>query len=352
MQTALLNLLRCPLTKTALLCTTISTVEKSYGGIKKQEVNEAILRSETGLVFPVINGIPRMLIEAVYDYAPFLQTHLPDYAAIKKSIEIKHASLLKSCVAKNEKTKKSFEFEWSFLKRDQTDKIWHEEVTDLTQRFLLETGENAGYFNHKTVLDVGCGHGIMTSKIASLSGFAVGIELSKAVEKAYEENNNPAAFYVQGDLQFLPFEANSFDVLYSSGVIHHTNDTQKSLSLISTTLKKNGLICLWLYHPQTSRIHNWLLQIREITKRMSIRAAFVFLLLVVFPPSFLYKKLRRKRTVNYREEMIDLLDAFTPEFRFEIPHNTAKQWLHELQFTNVEITTTDQFGFSIVGIQQ
>lgn len=335
-----------------MVCTTISTFEKLYAGVKTVEINEAILMSQTGLVFPVINGIPRMLIEAVYDYAPFLQTHLPDYTSIKKNIEANHGSLLKSCVAKNEKTKKSFEFEWSFLKRDQTDKIWHESVADLTQRFLLETGLPAAYFNNKLVLDVGCGHGIMTSKIASLSGFAVGIELSRAVEKAYDENTNPAAFYLQGDLQFLPFEEKSFDVLYSSGVIHHTNDTQKSLALIAKTVRKEGLICLWLYHPQTSLIHNWLLRLREFTKRMSIRTAFVFLLLVVFPPSFLYKKLRRKRVVNYREEMIDLLDAFTPEFRFEIPHDTAKQWLHELQFANVEITTTDQFGFSIVGIKQ
>lgn len=351
MQEALLKLLKCPVSKQELRCKIISTFFKRYGDNEIEEIKEAILFSENGFVFPVINGIPRMLIESVYDYSTFLQQHLPDYESVKKSIENTHNDLLKKCVKNNSKTKASFEFEWGLLQANKNDKIWHEDTIELTQRFLLETASEKNTFISKKVIDVGCGHGIMTTKIAELSCFAVGIELSKAIEQAYEHNQNMGAHYLQGDLQFLPFANNTFDVLYSSGVLHHTKDTCQALYLVNPVLKKDGLICLWLYHPQKSIIHNLLLQIRKITKRIPIKVAFVFLSLFLFPFSFLFKKIKNKRMVNYREEMIDLLDGFTPEFRYEIPHKQAIQWLSELRYHAIQITTTDQFGFSICGIK-
>jgi 2-polyprenyl-3-methyl-5-hydroxy-6-metoxy-1,4-benzoquinol methylase/uncharacterized protein YbaR (Trm112 family) len=332
-------------------CKVISTFIKNYGNTEVEEIKDAIFFSETGLVFPVINGIPRMLIESIYDYSSFLQQHLSNYASVKKTIDDKYSALLKKCIKKNHKTKASFEFEWSFLQADQNDKIWHEETFELTQRFLSETASEKNAFLNKKIIDAGCGHGIMTTKIAELSGFAVGVELSKAVEQAYLQNKHPGAHYLQGDLQFLPFETGSFDVLYSSGVLHHTNDTRNSLLLVEPVLKKEGRICLWLYHPQQSLIHNLLLQIRAITKRLPVKMAFLFLSVFLFPFSFLIKKVKNKRSVNYREEMIDLLDGFTPEFRHEITHETATEWLRELGYHTIQITTTDQFGFAVSGVK-
>jgi ubiquinone/menaquinone biosynthesis C-methylase UbiE/uncharacterized protein YbaR (Trm112 family) len=351
MQQTLLQLLRCPVTKQKLQCRTISVFKKKYGAVEVEEIKDAVLASDAGFIFPVINGIPRMLVEAIYDYASFLQEHVKDYSLIKEKLEKKYADLLNTCKKKNSKTKASFEFEWNFLKSDQKDKLWHEDLSDLTQRFLLETAEQPAFFTGKAILDAGCGHGIMTTKIGGMSAYAVGIELSKAVEQAYLRNQNQNSYYLQGDLQFLPFEKETFDVLYSSGVLHHTNNTKQSLLLTETVLKKNGKICLWLYHPQTSKIHNLLLQLRKVTSKLPVKLAFVFLAVFVFPFSFLIKKIKNKRSVNYREEMIDLLDGFTPEFRFEIKHETAIQWLTELNYHQIQITTTDQFGFSVAGVK-
>ncbi len=351
MQQKLLELLRCPVTKKKLQCRTISVFKKKYGAVEIEEIKDAVLVSEEGFLFPVINGIPRMLVESVYDYAPFLKQHVQDYETVKEKLEKTHGSTIENCKQKNSKTKASFEFEWNFLNAEQKDKLWHENLSELTQRFLLEAAEPAAYFTGKIILDAGCGHGIMTTKIGEMSNYAVGIELSKAVEQAYVRNQNQNACYLQGDLQYLPFEKDVFNVLYSSGVLHHTNNTKQSLQLTETVLKKNGKICLWLYHPQSSKIHNLLMLVRKITSRLPVKFAFVFLAVFIFPFTFLLKKIKNKRPVNYREEMIDLLDAFTPEFRFEIKHETAMQWLTELNYHQIQITTTDQFGFSVAGVK-
>jgi len=330
----------------------ISDFEKNYDDKVITEIADGFLFSESGFVFPIINGIPRFLLESIYDYSDFFEKHLTDHKKLKDDLQIRYKDLLNYCIKKNKKTKLSFEFEWSFLKPDKKDKIWHEDVSTLQSVFLNETGEAAEYFTNKTVTDVGCGHGLMTSKISEISKLAIGVELSKAVENAYLNNKSSNACYIQGDLQFLPFDEQSLDVLYSSGVIHHTNNTELSLSLIEPVVKKEGKICLWLYHPQKSLLHNFNLFLRNITRRMPLKLTFLFLTVFVFPFTFSIKKIKNKKHLSYREEIIDLLDGFTPEFRFEIPHDLAIVWLQRRKFEKIKITTTNQFGFSIVGEKQ
>lgn len=330
----------------------LSEFEKNYDGQMVNEVKDGLLYSEAGFIFPIINGIPRLLIESMYDYAAFLQLHLPRYTSVIASIEKTHGELLGHCIKKNKKTKQSFELEWSFLAPGEREKIWRDENKNMPDIFLHETGEQPSFFTGKKVVDVGSGHGIMTGKIASMSALAVGVELSKAVEDAYKKNQAANAWYVQADLQYLPFETSSFDVLYSSGVIHHTNNTELSLSLIEPVVKPGGKLCLWLYHPQQKTGHKMILLLRSFTKRLPVKAAFVFLMIFVFPFTYLLKKIKNRKKISYREEIIDLLDQFTPEFRDEIEHEEAVAWLEKRHYSNIELTTQNQFGFSITGIKK
>lgn len=347
MQYELLDYLRCPLTKTTLKFKLISEIKKSYTGSDIDEINEGLLFSESGFVFPIIKGIPRMLIESMYDYEHFIRKNLLNYNEYKEKVEKEFSGLLDYCKQKNKKTKISFDLEWHFLNKEKNDKIWHDNLSDLPKVFMLETGEDITYFKGKSVLDIGSGHGLMTSTIARFSKHAIGVEMTNAVENAFKINKNKNAFYVQGDLQFLPFNELTFDVLYSSGVIHHTNNTELSLSLIEPVLKHGGKICLWLYHPQKNTIHGLSLSLRKITRRLPARIALIFLIIFIFPFSYLIKKIKNKNPPNYREEIIDLLDGFTPQFRFETPHDLAKVWLLRRKYSDIKITTSNQYGFSI-----
>jgi SAM-dependent methyltransferase len=293
-----------------------------------------------------------MLLEAIYDYSDFLRKHLADYNSIRGNLEKNYDVLLKDCIRKNKKTKKSFEFEWSFLNLEKRDKIWGNDVSELINVLENETGDKIQYLNNKIILDAGCGHGAVTSTLGEKSGFAIGVELSRAVDLAYKNNKSINAHFVQADLQFLPFADSTFDFIYCSGVIHHTRDTELSFLLIESAVKLGGKICLWLYHPQKDNLHNLFLLIRTITKRLPLKICFLFLCFFIFPFSFLIKKIKRKSLHNYREEIIHLLDQFTPEYRFEIKHEIAASWLMRKMYRNIKITTQDQFGFSLVGVKE
>lgn len=349
MQKEFIGLLRCPISKSVLKLTILKESEKIYeGGIAVPIIAEGILFSEIGLVFPIIDGIPRMLMESIYDYKDFLQQHLSNYYDYVNQLETNYPGLMKYCIEKNRKTKASFAFEWSFLDTKKNDKLWHYNLKDLKNLLFEEFDEQEAFFHNKKIIDVGCGHGLLTSNLAQMGSFAVGVELGKAVEQAYERNQTANAIYIQADLQYLPFADDEFDVLYSSGVIHHTNNTELSLSLITSLLKPKGKLSIWLYHPQKNFLHNAILFVRKFTRRLPVKVCFVFILIFIFPFSFLIKRLRGRK-VNAREEIVDLLDGFSPEFREEIEHDVAKSWLMRRYYTDIKVTTSNLFGFSFVG---
>jgi SAM-dependent methyltransferase/uncharacterized protein YbaR (Trm112 family) len=353
MRYELLHYLRCPVAKTELQFQLIEEFDKRYENSIVREVKTGLLFSADGFIFPVIDGVPRMLVEAAYDYRIFLLKHLDDYKERIRLLESRHGALLQQCMAKNAKTKKSFEWEWGFLSANKKDKIWEKDITSLASVFLDETGLRNEDVVGKLAIDVGSGHGLMTSAIPTLTkATVVGVELSKAVENAYAANKNENALFIQADLQYLPFTSGLFDMLYSSGVIHHTNNTHVSLMRIESLLKRDGLLCIWLYHPQKNLFHRISLLLRKIISKLPIQLAFFIIAVFIFPFTYIIKKVRNKKPVNYREELIYLFDSFTPEYRDEIPQQKAREWLQQLKYADIQITTADQYGYSITGIKK
>ena len=47
--------------------------------------------------------------------------------------------------------------------------------------------------------------------------------------------------------------------------------------------------------------------------------------------------------------MIAIMDWFSPEFRWEHTPEEARSWFTKREFSEVKVTTTDIFGFNIIG---
>jgi SAM-dependent methyltransferase len=56
------------------------------------------------------------------------------------------------------------------------------------------------------------------------------------------------ADFVLGDGERLPFAPESFDVVYSNGVLHHTPDTAEAVREVHRVLRPGGLARVMLYH--------------------------------------------------------------------------------------------------------
>jgi SAM-dependent methyltransferase len=138
----------------------------------------------------------------------------------------------------------SFGFQWLKHNRTQLD-------TGMSRRSELDFTEKTGLgpedFADKLVLDVGCGMGRYAEVITRWGAHVVGIDLSRAVEAAARNLSDRDATIIQADVFKLPFAPESFDMIYSLGVLHHTPDCEKAFKRLPGLLKPGGRIAIWLY---------------------------------------------------------------------------------------------------------
>ncbi len=105
-------------------------------------------------------------------------------------------------------------------------------------------------FKNKSVLDAGCGGGRYSYAIRKLGAKKVmGVDYGdlglKIARANYGKTKNLS--FKKGNVLNLPFKNNSFDVVFSNGVIHHTTNVKKGLSELVRVCKTGGNIWLYLY---------------------------------------------------------------------------------------------------------
>lgn len=101
------------------------------------------------------------------------------------------------------------------------------------------------------VLEIGCGQGIDTLKIAKITDHLTAIDITgNAIERTKQmlSKFNKKGILMRGDAENLEFKDNSFDVVYSYGVLHHTPNTKKAISEVYRVLKNEAHGVIMLYH--------------------------------------------------------------------------------------------------------
>jgi ubiquinone/menaquinone biosynthesis C-methylase UbiE len=103
----------------------------------------------------------------------------------------------------------------------------------------------------KKVLEIGCGIGSDAYMFASNGADYTGIELSdKTLEiskKRFEIFGLSGNFYNMNAEDLSKFDDNTFDLIYSFGVIHHTVNPDKIINEVRRVLKPGGTFKLMLY---------------------------------------------------------------------------------------------------------
>lgn len=101
------------------------------------------------------------------------------------------------------------------------------------------------------LLEVGCGMGTDLLQFARGGAHCTGVDLTP---RSVEISRHRFGVYgMRGDFlvsdgERLPFADESFDVVYSNGVLHHTPDTAGAAREIHRVLRKGGVAKVMLYH--------------------------------------------------------------------------------------------------------
>jgi SAM-dependent methyltransferase len=127
-------------------------------------------------------------------------------------------------------------------------------TSDAQRAWLLERYGDIGspLRNDALVLDAGCGAGFAADLLfgRNLERLRyVGVDLSASIDIARERlaARTPNAFFIQGDILKLPFAPESFDLVLSEGVLHHTPSTRDALCALTNLVKPGGQIAFYVY---------------------------------------------------------------------------------------------------------
>jgi SAM-dependent methyltransferase len=102
------------------------------------------------------------------------------------------------------------------------------------------------------VLECGCGTGQLSNFLGIAHRTVFGSDLSLSSLRLADEfrkiHNLDRVFFLQMNLFFPVFPANSFDYVISNGVLHHTFDPRQGFELLSSLVRPGGYLIVGLYH--------------------------------------------------------------------------------------------------------
>lgn len=129
-------------------------------------------------------------------------------------------------------------------------------------------------FGDRQTLDIGLGQGADAEQIirrgARWSGVDLTAESIERVQVRLDLKELPYENLVQGSVLELPFEDNSFDIVFSHGVLHHVPDIQRAQKEIRRVLRPDGILVAMLYAKYSL---NYLLSI-SVIRRLGLLASY------------------------------------------------------------------------------
>jgi SAM-dependent methyltransferase len=244
----------------------------------------------------------------------------------------------------------SFGFQWHQFRQTQLDNG----VSSLSERdFQRRTGFRPEELAGKLVLDVGCGMGRFAEVATRWGARVVGIDLSLAAEVAAENLKDRKASFLQADVFKLPFAPESFDYIYSIGVLHHTPDCEQAFKALPSLLKPGGTIAIWLY----SGYHKWYRMsdiYRKLTMRMP-RKLLHSLCYIAVPMYGIHQVLRTIPLVGRpmsgalkyllpmsfnpdpRWRVLDTLDWYSPRYQSKHTYEEVFRWFEDCGLRDLRV---------------
>ncbi len=239
---------------------------------------------------------------------------------------------------------RSFSYEWERHAKTMFDATGRRSGEESLKKFLL-TPE---FVRGKQVLDAGCGTGRFTDVFNSWGAAQVtAVDLSQSVEVARENlADREKVTFVQGDLMRLPFPKQSFDIILSWGVLHHTPNCAAAFRELATYLKPGGIMAVYIYGKSKGARRRMITFYRNFTIHIPHSILYRLCYLSV-PLYYAYKipllgNLLRflvpaSRQRDPQERILDTFDEYSPRYASRHAFPEVYRWFLEAGLRDIYI---------------
>jgi SAM-dependent methyltransferase len=193
----------------------------------------------------------------------------------------------------------------------------------------------------KLVLDAGAGLGRFSEVVLNHGGRVVAVDLSGAIDAAYENlGDNADIHFVQADIFKLPFRPETFDFAYSWGVLHHTPDPPAAFRNLPPLVRPGGKLMIFVY----AKYNKAYIAVTEFYRRLTTRLPKRLLLRLSYVAVPLYyvgkipvigpfiTRLLLPVSVKpptHRWRVGNTFDLYSPEYSFFYDHVEVHRWFEE-----------------------
>lgn len=367
MKQRLIDLLVCPLDKTPLELRVWESRQNELTAeererAQRRNIDPASLATEiiTGVLvnpkrrifYPIHGGVPRMLTYPTGVAQQFAATHADRIAKELSGLKLPDGQAPEG----EETVLRTFSSEWVNYDWDPTT-YWNvaPERIFSSMRWMLDLETYP--IKDKLTLEVGIGIGGVAEYMARVEGSeVVGVDLGYAVDAAYRNFGKHRFLHiVQASAFAPPFRPETFDTVYSQGVIHHTSSTKTAFDQVCLLpKKKGGRFYIWVYSPTSENrtpLRRALMVFENMLRPLiwPLPESLQRIALVPIVPLYLIHQnlMVRGRETGYirygwREAMHAARDRFTPRYAFRHSEDEVSGWFKAAGYRNVRPSSTRQ----------
>jgi SAM-dependent methyltransferase len=197
---------------------------------------------------------------------------------------------------------------------DRQKSEWHQQWSMFRddERFLFEdwiAPVKIEEFRDKDVLECGCGGGQHTAFVAPIARTITAVDLN-TVDIARQRNAAYAnVHFVEADLGTMNL-GRQFDIVFSIGVIHHTDDPDRSFDRMFAHCKPGGRVIIWTYSAEGNALVRFLVEpARKLVLQHLPRSWLVWLAraltALMYPIVYTVYRLKALRFLPYYEYFVN-----------------------------------------------
>ena len=252
---------------------------------------------------------------------------------------------------------------------------WHDQWSLFRddERFLFEEWirpVELEDFRGREVLEAGCGGGQHTSWMAPVAASVTAVDLntSDLARRRNEEFDNVR--FVEADCGTMDL-GRQFDLVVAIGMIHHTDDPERTFSNLLRHCRPGGRLVAWVYAAEGNFLARYLVEpLRRLFLRRLPRRALVWKATAItaalypwvhtiyrlgafsFLPYFEY--FRNFRRLSFQRNVLNVFDKLNAPQTHFISRRRAESWMSPEWFESDSISIRHYAGvsYSLTGIRR